>query len=74
MKDITCNEVGTLEGGCFEGQIERQKRVYGTDGLSPALIASVCEGGSNGVKILESAKDTPKDMPCVWGGYRRVEI
>lgn len=45
MNEITCNEVGTLEGGCFEGQIERQKRVYGTDGLSPALIASVCEGG-----------------------------
>ena len=68
MNEITCNEVGTLEGGAFEGQIERQKRVYGTDGLSPALIASVSEGGSNGVKILESVKDTPEDMPCVWGG------
>ena len=50
MSDPKCNMVGLLDGEGFQ----MPRRVYGTDGASPAL--RTCQGGGLQVKIIDQTE------------------
>ena len=51
MNDIKCDCIGMLTGGKWDNLHDCNRRVYGTDGISPTV--TTCGGGNQEVKILE---------------------
>lgn len=54
---MECKQIGTLTGGVWDNQIDRSRRVYSTEYISPVL--TTCGGGGTEVKI------------AVWDGYNQ---
>ena len=55
---IKCDCIGMLTGGKWDNLHDCNRRVYGTDGISPTV--TTCGGGNQEVKILEPQVMTPK--------------
>ena len=55
MEEITCKQVATLTGGKWDKVIDKNRRVYSTETISPTL--TTCGGGQSGDKNYDRTKN-----------------
>lgn len=54
MEEITCKQVATLTGGKWDKVIDKNRRVYSAEAISPTL--TTCGGGNQEIKIMIEPK------------------